>query len=58
MVSFEIYGVKSKGNQTIKSGQLEYNIRNIFLEKSYSKCSVEANPRPLSISWDQQSEML
>ena len=28
----------SKGNQTIKFGQLiEYNMRNIFLEKSYTK---------------------
>ena len=31
---------KSKGNQTIKFGQLtEYNMRNIlFFEKSYKKC--------------------
>ena len=29
----------SKGNQTIKFGQLmEYNIGNIFLENSYTKC--------------------
>ena len=29
---------RSKGNQTIKFGQLiEYNIRNIFLKKSFSK---------------------
>ena len=38
---------KSKGNQTTKFGQLtEYNTRNIFLEKLYTKCGREANPRP------------
>ena len=40
---------KSKGNQTIKFGQLiEYNIRNMFLEKSYKKCGGETSPRPFS----------
>ena len=30
--------ISSKGNQTMKFGQLiEYNMRNIFLEKSYTK---------------------
>ena len=30
---------RSKGNQTMKFDQLkEYNMRNIFLEKSYTKC--------------------
>ena len=30
-------------------GQLiEYNISNIFVEKSYTKCAGEAIPRPLS----------
>ena len=30
-------------------GQLiEYNMRNIFLEKSYTKCSGETSPRPFS----------
>ena len=30
---------RSEGNQTIKFGQLiEYNIRNIFLERSFTKC--------------------
>ena len=30
---------RSKGNQTMKFGQLiEYNMRNIFLEKPYTKC--------------------
>ena len=30
---------RSKGNQTMKFGQLmEYNMRSIFLEKSYTKC--------------------
>ena len=39
---------RSKGNQTIKFGQLiEYKIRNIFLEKSYTKCGGVTSPRPL-----------
>ena len=39
--------LKSKGNQ--KFGQLiEYNMRNIFVEKSYTKCAGETIPRPLS----------
>ena len=56
---------RSKGNQTIKFGQsMEYNMRNIFPEKSNIKCGKEANPRPfykkskLSMSLNQQSEML
>ena len=56
---------RSTGNQTIKSGQLiEYNIRKIFLEKSWMKCGGEASPRPfykkskLNISLDQQYKML
>ena len=51
---------RSKGNQTIKFGQLiEYNMRNIFLEKSYAECSGETIPKlfseksKLSISLDQ-----
>ena len=40
---------KSKGNQTMKFGQLmEYNMRNIFLEKSYTKYDVETIHRPFS----------
>ena len=40
---------RSKGNQAMKFGQLiEYNMRNIFVEKSYSKCAGETIPRPLS----------
>ena len=27
---------------------IEYNMRNIFVEKSYSKCAREIIPRPLS----------
>ena len=31
---------RSKGNQAIRLGQLiEYNIRNIFVEKSFTKCA-------------------
>ena len=33
----------------MKSGQLiEYNIRNIILEKSYTKYGGETSPRPFS----------
>ena len=40
---------RSKGNQTMKFGQLiEYNMRNIFVEKSYTKCAGETISRPLS----------
>ena len=51
---------RKKGNQTMKFGQLmEYNIGNVILEKSYTKCGSETSPRPfsgklkLSISLDQ-----
>ena len=51
---------KSKGNQTMEFGYLiEYNKRNIFLEKSYTKCGGKTSTRPfsgklkLSISLDQ-----
>ena len=51
---------KGKSNQTIKLGQLiEYNMGNIFLEKSYTGCGGETIPGPfskkskLSISLDQ-----
>ena len=40
---------RSKGNQTMKFGQLvDYNMRNNFPEKSYSKCGGETSPRPFS----------
>ena len=49
----------------MKFGQLiEYNIRHIFVEKSYTKCAGEAILRPLSkksklsISLDQWCEIL
>ena len=43
------YISRSKGKQTMKFGQLiEYNMRNIFVEKSYTKCAGETIPRPLS----------
>ena len=49
---------RSKGNQTKKFGQLiENNTKNIFLEKSYTKCGGETSLGPfsgnlkLSISW-------
>ena len=38
---------RSKGTQTIKLGPLiEYNMRNIFLEKSYIKYGRATIPRP------------
>ena len=49
----------------MKFGQLiEHNMRNIFLEKLYTKCGEEISPRPfsgklkLSISLDQQYKFL
>ena len=40
---------RCKSNQAMKSGQLiEYNTRNIFVEKSYTKSAGETIPRPLS----------
>ena len=49
----------------MKPGHLvEYNLRNIFLEKSYTKCDGETISRPfskkskLSISLDQNSKVL
>ena len=40
---------RSKGSQTMKFGQsIVYNLRNIFLEKLYTKCGGETIPRPLS----------
>ena len=51
---------RSKGNQAIKFGQfIEYNMRNIFLEKSHTKCDGDTIPRlfskisKLSMSLDQ-----
>ena len=55
---------RSKGNQAMKLGQLiEYSMRNIFLEKSHTKCDRENIPSPfskkskLSISLDQNSKV-
>ena len=49
----------------MKFGQLiEYHIKNIFIEKSCTKCGGESSARPfhkktkLSISLDQQYEIL
>ena len=51
---------RNKSNQTVEIGQLiEYNMRNISVEKFYTKCGEETIPRPfskktkLSISLDQ-----
>ena len=56
---------RNKGNQAMTFGQvIEYNMRNNFVEKSYTKCSGETIPRPLSktselsISPDQQCIVL
>ena len=41
------YISRGKGNQAMKFGQLiEYNLRNIFLEESYTKYGGETIPRP------------
>ena len=43
---------------------IEYNVKNIIPEKSYTKCGREGNPRPfykksmLGVSVDQQFETL
>ena len=40
---------RSKGNQTMKFSQLiEYNMWNVFLEISYTKCGGETIPKPFS----------
>ena len=56
---------RRKGNKTMKFGQLiEYNMTNIFVEKSYTKCGRKTSPRlfseklKLNISLDQQSKVL
>ena len=56
---------RSKSNQTVNSSWLiEYNMRNTFLEKSYTEFGAEACSRPihkksnLTISLNQQSGML
>ena len=56
---------RGKSNQAMKFGQLiENNLRNIFGEKSYTKCGGKAIHKPfskkpkLSISLDQQSKIL
>ena len=37
---------RNKGNQTMQSGHsIEHNMRNIFVEKSYTKCEEETCPR-------------
>ena len=46
-ISHILYVSRRKGNQTMKIGQLiEYKMRNIFLEKSYTKCGRDTSPRP------------
>ena len=41
--------LRSKGNQTIKLGQLiECYMRNNFFKKSWTKCGGRTSPRPLS----------
>ena len=55
---------RSKGNETIKFGHfIEYNMRNNFLEKSYTKCGTGTGLRTskkskLSISQGHRSEQL
>ena len=58
---------RSTANQGMKHGQLiGYKMKNIFLEKPYTKCGGETSSRPISkklklsmnLSLDQQSEHL
>ena len=43
------YISRSKDNQIVKFGQLrEYNMRKIFLEKSYAECGGETSPKHFS----------
>ena len=43
------YISRSEDNQTTKFSQLiEYNMRNVFLEKLYTKCGEETSPKPFS----------
>ena len=45
--------LRSKNNHAIKFGQLiDYNVRNIFLEKSYRKFCRETSPRPFLENWN------
>ena len=39
---------RSKGNQTIKFGQLIECNRNIFLQKSFAESGEKTSPRPFS----------
>ena len=55
---------RSNDNQAMKPGQVvEYKFRNIFLERSSTKCGGETIPRPfsekskLNISLDQYSKV-
>ena len=59
------YRISQEGNQTIKFDQIiEYDMRNIFLEKSYTEWGGEASPKVfykksnLTIFLDQLSEVL
>ena len=41
--------LRNKNNQAMKFSQLrEYNMKNIFLEKPYTKCVGETSSRPFS----------
>ena len=41
--------LRSKGNQTLKLGQLiHYKMKKFFLEKCYTKCVGETIPQPFS----------
>ena len=39
---------RSKGNHTMKFGQLKYSMRNILLKKSFENCGGKTIPRPFS----------
>ena len=57
--------LKKKGNQAIQYGHLiQYNMRSIFVEESYTKCAGDTAPRllskklKLSISLDHERKVL
>ena len=51
IITIQIYcpiSQQVKGTRQIKFGQLiEYKMRNIFLEKSYTECGGKTSPRTL-----------
>ena len=48
-LQYTLPNISSKGNQTIKFGQLiEYSMAKVFIENSYTKCGGEISCRSFS----------